>query len=173
MAKDNDTLIRLMKLATEDKISELRTEGTTTLQETQREIMDLQQQVNFITYLLTKFAGVTQQQVFMTLPMPQPMNRPSLTNPPKPGPKERRELVITTALEIVKTGKAEITGSDVIDALHRKGVSLGVARPSSTIGTVLSAMKQFKRVEANRFRYIGEGEGNIGTEGKVSVGATP
>ena len=175
MAKEKDNLMRLMKLATEDKISELRTEGTNILQETHREIMDLQQQMNFITYLLTKYAGVTQQQVFMTLPMPAPASKPTPTNLTQLGRKERKDFVRTTALEVVKTGKTEISGTDVLDALQRKGISLDVARPTSMIGTVLSAMKQFERVEMNRFRYIGESEGsdiNKGKEEKVSVEAS-
>jgi hypothetical protein len=173
MAKEKDNLIRLMKLATDGKFGELRTEGTRILQETQREIMDLQQQLNFIMYLLTKYCGVTQQQVFMTLPMPISAGKPNPINPTQLGRKERKELVKTTALEVVKTGKMEITGTDVLDALQRKGISLGVARPTSMIGTVLSALKQFNRVEANRFRYIGDKESSTDKEPeKTGVGVT-
>jgi hypothetical protein len=156
MAKDKDTFKHLMKLAIEERTNELRTEGIAAVQAIQREIMELQRQSTVITYLLNKYTGMTEP-IITTFPMPagKPVGAAPDTQRSR---QDRTALVKQTALELAKAGNLEISTNDVLDALHRKGITLDVKRPTSMIGTVLKAMPEFKRLEMNRFQYVGEKE---------------
>ncbi|HEY8766555.1 MAG TPA: hypothetical protein VIP09_04745 [Dehalococcoidia bacterium] len=69
-------------------------------------------------------------------------------------PSERSAKVREAALALVHGGKSDLTGQDVLDYLQEnENLTFDVERPGSLVGTVLSQMKEFERMERNQFRY--------------------
>lgn len=71
-------------------------------------------------------------------------------------PAERREMVVRMAIELASAGEPKVTAEEIMLALDEASVTLGIARPTTMIGAVLSAHDDFERVGKGEFRYTGE-----------------
>ena len=68
------------------------------------------------------------------------------------GASERKELVRSGALELVNSGKQEISAEDVLEVLPQDDQIFSMARPATVVGAVLRSMPEFARVAKNRFQ---------------------
>ena len=119
-------------LATGDS-NRIRDEASKLLDEIQAEVSSLNKEAKLIRELLGRYGGAVD----------------GLSS------KERSTKIREAALDLVKSGKTELTSQEVIDHIE---ITFDVKRPASMAGSVLSQMPEFKRVEMNRFQYVGEGK---------------
>ena len=71
------------------------------------------------------------------------------------GAAARKTKVQAKALELGKRRKSELSAQEIIDALTKDGVDLGIARPGTMVGAVLRSMPEFERTGNNVFKYTG------------------
>jgi hypothetical protein len=71
------------------------------------------------------------------------------------GAGERKAIVQKKAITMGKSRKTALVAQDIIDALKKDGVDLGVARPGTMVGAVLRSMTEFERTGHNEFKYLG------------------
>ena len=119
-------------LATGDS-NKIRDEASKLLDEIQTEVSSLNKEAKLIRELLARYGGAVD----------------GLSST------ERSAKVREAAFALVKAGKKELTSQEVIDHIE---IAFDVKRPASMAGSVLSQMPEFKRVEMNRFQYVGEGQ---------------
>lgn len=136
MPKPKDRMKTLFPVLATGDGSKIRTEATRLLQEIQEDIGSLNRDAKLIRELLARYGGAVD----------------GLDS------KERSMKVREAALALAKGGKKELTAQEVIDHIADEGITFDVKRPASMAGTVLSQMPQFKRIEMNRFQYVGGGE---------------
>ncbi len=68
---------------------------------------------------------------------------------------ERPDRIREVALELVSMGDNVVTTRGILARLKNRGFDLGVKQPYAVVGTVLSRLNEFKRVDVNTFEYIG------------------
>ena len=67
----------------------------------------------------------------------------------------RVEATIDAALTLVKQGIWNFSVDQVLEQLNQVGRNLGVAQPTSVIGTVLNGDARFTRTAAGKYQYVG------------------
>ncbi len=71
-------------------------------------------------------------------------------------PSIRKDKVIETVMGLIEQDDSiMIDVKSVKEELVRRGIELGVTRPGSVIGTILSGDVRFRRIEMGTFEYIG------------------
>ena len=76
---------------------------------------------------------------------------------PRPSNKdERREIVLSYALEVAKKRKGLAQVKAVVEELREKGVNLGMKKPNTSIGNLLNQSDEWERESAGLFRYVGK-----------------
>jgi hypothetical protein len=65
---------------------------------------------------------------------------------------ERVKATIEAATDLVNSGSVEFSIDDVLHRLIHKGINLGVARPASVVGTILSGNHGFTKIAPGRYR---------------------
>ena len=129
-------------LATGDS-TKIRDEASKLLDEIQAEVSSLNKEAKLIRELLGRYGGAVD----------------GLSST------ERSAKVREAALALAHAGGTELTAQQVIDYIaDADGLTFDVKRPASMAGSVLSQMPEFKRVEMNRFQYVGEGQPIPGSE---------
>jgi len=68
---------------------------------------------------------------------------------------ERSRLIKESILSLAKRGTKAISVEDVLNELKYKGIKFSIKRPGSAVGTVVNAMKEFKRIERGIWEFIG------------------
>ncbi|MDP2675958.1 MAG: hypothetical protein Q8Q00_13835 [Dehalococcoidia bacterium] len=145
MAK-KDRVRPLMKFIAEDKLDRLALEGTSTLQDIERDIGDLREQAALIRTLLGRYARqVAAEGVAPVVERAEDGYTSA----------ERSRLVRQAALELGANGLDVLNAQQVVDHLAKGGVIFSIKRPASMVGSVLASMKEFDRTEMNKFRYTG------------------
>ena len=132
----------LLAIVAEGDAVALRQAAQRTLKEIQDDIAVLNKDKLFIKDLVARFGG----------------SEDNLDS------KGRTAKVLEAGRALAANGKSTFTAQDVIDYLDEsEGLKLSVGKPASVAGTILaSAKSEFDRLEAGKFKYIGNG---------VSVGA--
>ena len=73
-------------------------------------------------------------------------------------PVGRHQVIMQTALDLVRSGTPSLSPQRVMEELNQKQVDLGVQQPHAVIGTVLGRSEGFRRVAENKFEYVGRRE---------------
>jgi hypothetical protein len=68
----------------------------------------------------------------------------------------RRDIVHNVALGVARERDGLVNVQDVVDALARQGVSLGVDKPNTSVGNLLHRSEEWKREGPAVFRYVGK-----------------
>ena len=71
------------------------------------------------------------------------------------GAAQRREAVLAKALELSRSGRTELTATDVLSALAADGMTFDVGRPATMVGAILRSAPGFERTGRNVFRVRG------------------
>lgn len=137
MAKTKDRMRTLFPVLATGDSAKIRAEASKLLRGIQEDISGLNREAKLIRELMARYGG----------------SADNLT------PKERSAKVRDAALALAQSGKSEVTAQEVIDYLaEEEEIIFAMKRPASMAGTILSQMKEFKRLEMNRFKYIGTGQ---------------
>jgi len=67
----------------------------------------------------------------------------------------RREVIMRAVNEIIEQGKLIVSPEDVAKRLQEKTIGLEVKYPTTVIGNVLARSPEFRRLERNKFEFIG------------------
>ena len=70
-------------------------------------------------------------------------------------PSGRSNVSKESAFSLAKRGTKIISVEDVLHELKNKGIQFSIKRPGSAVGTVVSTMKEFKKIEQGRWEFIG------------------
>lgn len=134
MAAKKDRVKPLFEAISTGDLNKIRQEAKRQLQEIQEAQAELSRDAKLIKELVARYGGPTDNLA----------------------PNERSAKVREAVLALVEKGQKVITPQDVVGYLaEEENIAFDVKRPASLVGTILSNMDSFERLEKNKFRFLG------------------